>query len=141
VQPFLRRVKKVIHQVRFPRRIGDAGVGKLVRLPSHADFERGGHKLAENFYAKSLQSQLSARARSGGDEEFLHDYFESFALRQPDITFGRPPKEMDNVGFLIWIPPLKKFNFHPGCNHGQARLLDLDLKTPVSQKKRIRMIE
>jgi hypothetical protein len=48
---------------------------------------------------------------------------------------------MDDVAFLPLIPPLKKLNLHPGCNQRQPRLLDLYLKTPMSQGKWIRMIE
>jgi hypothetical protein len=58
-----------------------------------------------------------------------------------NVNCPGPAKEMDDVAFLPWIPPLKKIDLHARLNQRLARLLDLYLKTTVGQGKRLQMIE
>jgi hypothetical protein len=48
---------------------------------------------------------------------------------------------MNDTAFLPRIPPLEKFDLHTRFKKCQPRVFNLCLKAPMSQGKRIRMIE
>lgn len=70
-----------------------------------------------------------------------HDELDAFLPNQIRLSRRWLTKKMDQIASLRVIPPAQKIDFDSGAFQRLFGLLDLNLKTPMRQKKWIQMIE
>src|SRR5271165_2831157 len=123
----------------LPAQLGNdqAGFRQLIKAAKKGGRQQPLRETNDTF----LQNKRSPRARAGLAQQIRHYDRNSLASRQFDVGFGTPSENMEDVSRLLRVPKSKVFHFHPNIFQRRFGLLDLNLKSSVSQEKGQMMID
>jgi hypothetical protein len=129
------RAVKFCHQLRLPGCQGNASIGEAIGIPADGLDHHARQETAKGKTQHLLQAMAGAGTRALLREEIGENYLHAFALGESQQLGGNAGEVVEHIAGLRFVPPTQWLDLNADFLKGSPGLLDLNLRSPMRQRK------